>query len=123
VIRRYGLHPRIVDGSGLSRQNRSSPLEVVDLLRKVWHTPVGRVLARSLPTLGMNGTTRRIGAGTPAQGRCIAKTGTLNFVTNLAGYCASRGHRMLAFAVFIDGPTNAQAIQMLGWLMGPIARY
>jgi D-alanyl-D-alanine carboxypeptidase/D-alanyl-D-alanine-endopeptidase (penicillin-binding protein 4) len=96
---------------------------VVELLRQIWHTPEGRALSRSLPTLGVNGTTRRIGLKTPAQGRCIAKTGTLNYVTNLAGYCAGRGHQMIAFAVFIDGPSNTQAIQMLGWLMGPIARY
>jgi D-alanyl-D-alanine carboxypeptidase/D-alanyl-D-alanine-endopeptidase (penicillin-binding protein 4) len=123
VIGAYGLHPRIVDGSGLSRQDRSSPLEVLGLLRRIWQTPEGHVVSRSLPTLGVNGTTRRIGVGTPAQGRCIAKTGTLNFVTNLAGYCASRGHKMLAFSIFIDGPSNAQAIQMLGWLTGPVARY
>src|SRR6202043_1000702 len=28
-----GLHPRILDGSGLSRDDRSSPLDVVELLR------------------------------------------------------------------------------------------
>ncbi len=37
----YGLHPTILDGSGLSRNDRSSPLEVVDLLREMWGTPVG----------------------------------------------------------------------------------
>ncbi len=123
VLRDYGIHPRVVDGSGLSRQDSSSPLQVVDLLRQVWHTPEGHVLSRSLPTVGVNGTTRRIARGTPAQGRCIGKTGTLNYVTNLAGYCAARGHRMIAFAIFIDGPANTQAIQMLGWLLGPVARY
>ena len=61
------------------------------LLRKVWHTPIGHILLPSLPVVGVNGTTRRIGDGTVAQGRCIGKTGTLNYVTNLAGYC--RGPR------------------------------
>jgi serine-type D-Ala-D-Ala carboxypeptidase/endopeptidase (penicillin-binding protein 4) len=123
VMHEYRIHPRIVDGSGLSPQDSSSPQEVVDLLQKVWHTPEGHLVSRSLPTVGVNGTTRRIGLGTPAQGRCIGKTGTLNYVTNLAGYCASRGHKTLAFAIFIDGPSNSQAIQMLGWLLGPMARY
>ena len=31
------------------------------------------MLSASLPILGVNGTTRRIGKGTIAQGRCIAK--------------------------------------------------
>ena len=35
----FGVHPTIVDGSGLSRGDGSSPLEVVDLLRSVYLTP------------------------------------------------------------------------------------
>lgn len=123
VIRGYGLHPRIVDGSGLSRDDASSPHEVVALLDQIWHTSTGRRLERSLPTVGVNGTTRRIGVGTAAQGRCIAKTGTLNYVTNLAGYCASRGHRMLSFALFIDGPSNERALTLLGKMTAAIAKY
>ena len=71
------------------------------------------MLSGSLPILGVSGTTRRIGKGTIAQGRCIAKTGTLNYVTNLAGYCHSRGGHMLTFALFIDGPSNEQSIALL----------
>ena len=38
-----------------------------------------------------------IGLKTAAQGRCIAKTGTLNYVTNLAGYCRTHaGHMWLS---------------------------
>ena len=54
-----------------------------------------------------------IGVHTAAQGRCVAKTGTLNYVTNLAGYCRSRGRHTLAFALFIDGPGNWPAIALL----------
>jgi serine-type D-Ala-D-Ala carboxypeptidase/endopeptidase (penicillin-binding protein 4) len=118
-----GLHPRIGDGSGLSRDDRSSPRQVVALLRKVWHTPIGHVLSRSLPVLGVNGTVRRIGVGTPAQGHCIAKTGTLDYVTNLAGYCHGRGGHMLVFALFLDGPSNEQSIALLTRLTGAIAAY
>ena len=85
----FGLHPVILDGSGLSRDDRSSPAEIVDLLRDVWRTPVGRGLAASLPTVGINGTVQYIGIKTAARGRCLAKTGTLDGVTNLAGYCRS----------------------------------
>jgi D-alanyl-D-alanine carboxypeptidase/D-alanyl-D-alanine-endopeptidase (penicillin-binding protein 4) len=122
-IAAYGLHPRIGDGSGLSRDDRSSPLEVVALLRKVWHTDVGHVLSASLPVLGVNGTVRRIGIGTAARGRCIGKTGTLNYVTNLAGYCHARGGHMLVFALFLDGPSNEQSIALLTRMAGAIASY
>jgi D-alanyl-D-alanine carboxypeptidase/D-alanyl-D-alanine-endopeptidase (penicillin-binding protein 4) len=123
VIATYGLHPKIVDGSGLSRDDRSSPREVVELLAQLWHTPPGRLLSASLPVVGMTGTVRRIGVGTAAQGRCIGKTGTLNYVTNLAGYCHSRGGRMLAFALFLDGPTNARAMVLISRMTAAIARY
>jgi D-alanyl-D-alanine carboxypeptidase/D-alanyl-D-alanine-endopeptidase (penicillin-binding protein 4) len=119
----YQLHPRILDGSGLSRDDRSSPGEVVALLHKVWHTGPGHILAASLPVLGVSGTTRRIGKGTVAQGRCIAKTGTLNYVTNLAGYCHARGGHMLTFALFIDGPSNEQSIALMTKMSAAIASY
>ncbi len=106
----YGLHPTILDGSGLSRDDRSSPLEVVDLLREIWGTSVGHQLVASLPTVGKEGTVRGIGLKTAAVGNCAAKTGTLNYVTNLAGYCHSRSGHTLAFALFIDGPDNGTSV-------------
>lgn len=119
----YDLHPTIVDGSGLSRDDRSSPLEVVDLLRDVWHTKVGNELSASLPTVGRDGTVQTIGLKTAAQGHCQAKTGTLDYVTNLAGYCHSRGGKTIAFALFVDGPDNGTAILEESKMIAAIARY
>jgi D-alanyl-D-alanine carboxypeptidase/D-alanyl-D-alanine-endopeptidase (penicillin-binding protein 4) len=123
VISSFGLHPSIVDGSGLSRDDGSSPGQVVALLRTMWNTPLGRDLQASLPVVGVNGTVQRIAAHTVAQGRCVAKTGTLNYVTNLAGYCTARDHHVLAFALMIVGPPNSTAIQLLDRLVPAIARY
>jgi D-alanyl-D-alanine carboxypeptidase/D-alanyl-D-alanine-endopeptidase (penicillin-binding protein 4) len=123
AIRNYHLHPKIVDGSGLSRDDLTSPAEVVDLLSDVRGTATGNVLAASLPTVGVSGTTQTIATGTAAVGNCIAKTGTLNNVTNLAGYCHSRGHQLLAFALFIDGPPNWTALTWIGRMVAAIARY
>jgi serine-type D-Ala-D-Ala carboxypeptidase/endopeptidase (penicillin-binding protein 4) len=119
----FGVHPKVVDGSGLSRSDLSSPLEVVDLLRSVFPTPTGQTLRAALPVVGVSGTTRNIGVKTAAQGHCVAKTGTLNYVTNLAGYCHSRGAHTLAFALFVDGPSNTTALQLISQLVGAIARY
>ncbi len=123
AVAERGVHPEIVDGSGLSREDRSSPLEVVDLLRSVWGTPPGEILRASLPVVGRTGTVQGIGLRTAAQGRCVAKTGTLDYVTNLAGYCRSRGGDTLAFALFVDGPSNGQAVAMISKLVAAIARY
>jgi D-alanyl-D-alanine carboxypeptidase/D-alanyl-D-alanine-endopeptidase (penicillin-binding protein 4) len=123
VISGYGVHPDIVDGSGLSRRDLTSPNELVKLLDGVWRQPVGDVLWASLPIVGKTGTTTTIATGTPAQGNCIAKTGTLNFVTNLAGYCHSQGHKTVAFALFIDGPPNSTALVDLSRMVADIAKY
>jgi D-alanyl-D-alanine carboxypeptidase/D-alanyl-D-alanine-endopeptidase (penicillin-binding protein 4) len=123
VIDSFGVHPKIVDGSGLSRSDASSPGQVVALLRTMWNTPIGHVLQASLPVVGVSGTVQRIAPHTVAQGRCVAKTGTLNFVTNLAGYCTARDHHVLAFALMIDGPSNWAAIQLLNQMVPAIARY
>jgi D-alanyl-D-alanine carboxypeptidase/D-alanyl-D-alanine-endopeptidase (penicillin-binding protein 4) len=123
TIRSLGLHPTIVDGSGLSRSDRSSPGQVVALLRTMWNTPIGRVLNASLPVIGVNGTVQRIAPHTVAQGRCVAKTGTLDYVTNLAGYCTTRENHTLAFALMIDGPGNWTALQLFNRIVPAIARY
>jgi len=110
-------------GSGLSRADRSSPQQVVSLLRSLWHTTLGHELDSTLPVVGVSGTTAHIGVHTRAQGRCRAKTGTLDGVTNLAGYCQAAGGHTLAFALFLDGPTLEQARGLLSRLVGAIAAY
>jgi hypothetical protein len=44
-------------------------------------------------------------------------------VTNLAGYCASRGHQHVAFALFLDGPDNARALILVSRMIAAIAKY
>ncbi len=75
VIDTYGLRPTILDGSGLDRADRSSPHEVAALLRLIWHTDTASVLEDSLPLIGINGTTRRIAAGTPSAGQLRRQDG------------------------------------------------
>jgi D-alanyl-D-alanine carboxypeptidase/D-alanyl-D-alanine-endopeptidase (penicillin-binding protein 4) len=119
----YGLHPVIHDGSGLDRSDRSSPAQIVSLLRRAGGTATGQALEAALPITGVSGTVRGIGAHTPAQGRCVAKTGTLDYVTNLAGACAARGGHQLVFAIMLDGPANWQGYTLLGRMVGAVAGY
>jgi D-alanyl-D-alanine carboxypeptidase/D-alanyl-D-alanine-endopeptidase (penicillin-binding protein 4) len=123
IAAHYGLRPLLLDGSGLGRADRTSPLQVVELLRDVNATAVGRELSASLPTTGVNGTVQGIGAKTAAQGRCLAKTGSLNNVTNLAGYCETRSGQEIAFGLFIDGPDNGTGFELESRMVGAIAAY
>jgi D-alanyl-D-alanine carboxypeptidase/D-alanyl-D-alanine-endopeptidase (penicillin-binding protein 4) len=105
----YGIRPQVADGSGLSRANRTTVRQVVTLLTAIAGTRVGSELVGSLPVAGESGTLGRDMRGTPAQGRCQAKTGTLAYVASLAGYCHSHGGHTLAFALIIDGLPDPRA--------------
>ncbi|MGI8904253.1 MAG: D-alanyl-D-alanine carboxypeptidase/D-alanyl-D-alanine endopeptidase [Solirubrobacteraceae bacterium] len=96
---RFGIHPRLQDGSGLSRADRTTPMQVVIALKAMARD---RYFVSSLATAGKTGTLRYEAVGTAAQGRCRGKTGTLHDVASLAGYCqASDGHT-LAFAFLMN---------------------
>jgi D-alanyl-D-alanine carboxypeptidase/D-alanyl-D-alanine-endopeptidase (penicillin-binding protein 4) len=122
-ISAYAIHPRIVDGSGLSRSDRSSPDQIIALLRALHATPIGSELFASLPVVGESGTVQRIAANTAARGACVAKTGTLDGVTNLGGWCHSRAGKLLGFALFIDGPPNWRALPLISAMVTSVARF
>jgi D-alanyl-D-alanine carboxypeptidase/D-alanyl-D-alanine-endopeptidase (penicillin-binding protein 4) len=102
-----GIHPQVVDGSGLSESDRTSPYQVTDLLAELASTAIGPVLRGDLAVAGHTGTLALRMRYTGASGRCDAKTGTLTGVSNLAGYCTAADGHTLAFAIFTDGiPTK-----------------
>ena len=47
----------------------------------------------SLPVAGREGTVADRMRGTAAEGNCATKTGTLDGVSALSGYCTAGGHR------------------------------
>src|SRR6185503_10231981 len=53
---RYGARPTIVDGSGLSRQNRTTPRDVVRLLDGLDESDIARPMRISLSVAGKSGT-------------------------------------------------------------------
>jgi D-alanyl-D-alanine carboxypeptidase/D-alanyl-D-alanine-endopeptidase (penicillin-binding protein 4) len=119
----FGVHPRIVDGSGLSRADRTTPRQVVRLLETMHHQEIAGSFESSLAVAGRTGTIRKRMRGTPAQDRCKAKTGTLIGVSSLAGVCTAAGGHTIAFAMLMNraGVTRAHSIQ--DRITTAIARY
>jgi D-alanyl-D-alanine carboxypeptidase/D-alanyl-D-alanine-endopeptidase (penicillin-binding protein 4) len=101
-VARLGARPRLLDGSGLSRRDRATPRDVVDLIAAIDRSDVAAPFEASLPVAGLTGTLAHRMRGTAARGRCHAKTGTLSDVSALAGYCDTTGGRRVAFALLMN---------------------
>jgi serine-type D-Ala-D-Ala carboxypeptidase/endopeptidase (penicillin-binding protein 4) len=113
LAREVGIHPAIVDGSGLSRSNRTSPSQIVTLLTEMAKRPEGPGWRNAMPQPGRTGTLYARMRGTAAVTRCRAKTGTLREVSALSGYCTVPGGHVLAFS-FLENdvdPYYAKAIE------------
>jgi D-alanyl-D-alanine carboxypeptidase/D-alanyl-D-alanine-endopeptidase (penicillin-binding protein 4) len=98
----FGIRPRIVDGSGLSRRNRATPREVVRLLERMHNQDVAGTFRASLAVAGVTGTVKARMRRTAAAGRCNVKTGTLRLVSALAGYCLTANGRDIGFALMFN---------------------
>jgi D-alanyl-D-alanine carboxypeptidase len=75
----------LVDGSGLSYDDRVSPSAFVSYLTKFPATAAGQNFPQLLPANG-TGTLRKLNSGFPAEGVVRAKTGTLGRASTLVGY-------------------------------------
>jgi D-alanyl-D-alanine carboxypeptidase/D-alanyl-D-alanine-endopeptidase (penicillin-binding protein 4) len=93
------------DASGLSRSDVLTPHGLVVLLAAMDRHRHAGVFRDSLPVAGVDGTLEGRLRGTPAQGRVLAKTGSLRHVNALAGYATTRGGERLAFAIVLNHHT------------------
>jgi len=103
---------RLVDGSGLSHDDRASPMAFVSYLTRVPLSPAGRGFPMLLPTNG-TGTLRKLAKGLPGPGVVRAKTGTLGDVATLTGYLG-RPDGVLVISLMYNGP-RVQAARQQQW--------
>jgi D-alanyl-D-alanine carboxypeptidase/D-alanyl-D-alanine-endopeptidase (penicillin-binding protein 4) len=107
---------QLVDGSGLSTQDRVTPAALAAILRRATERthPELLSLATGLPVAGFSGTMLRRfrDKGTLAYAGLVhAKTGTLKNVTSLAGTVVDRDGRLLVFAFISNRSTPVSASQ------------
>lgn len=91
----------LVDGSGLSSDDRATPYAFVTYLARFPSTPGGRNFSLLLPANGF-GTLSKLSNGLPAPGVVRAKTGTLGNAATLVGYL---GHKdgLILISVMYNG--------------------
>jgi D-alanyl-D-alanine carboxypeptidase/D-alanyl-D-alanine-endopeptidase (penicillin-binding protein 4) len=112
------------EGSGLSRNNLTTPNATVTLLSFMSRHRSATAYLEALPVAGVDGTLRNRLKGTAAAGNLRAKTGSLRWASSLSGYVTTAAGERLAFCFMLNryhNPTglpraelDALAVQLAG---------
>jgi len=90
------------EGSGLSRNNLTTPNATITLLQFMSRHPEARSYHEALPIAGRDGTLRSRLRGTRAEGNVRAKTGTLRWANATSGYVTTAAGEKLAFCLMLN---------------------
>lgn len=121
-----GLPEPVLDnGSGLSREERSTARSLTALLRQGRQGPLGPAFTESLGIAGVDGTVQRLAERLPQSpllGRAWLKTGSLRDVASVAGYVQGESGRLYTVVAIVNHPNAAQARPALDLLLDWTAR-
>lgn len=115
-----------VDGSGLSKRDRVSAQQTVNLLNYVYtHFPITYEFIAALPISGTDGTLQRRFNTSAQQGFIRAKTGTMTGILSLSGYLSAANGHTLAFAIYINRKpkTSPNVAGRYHWLIDQLCNY
>jgi serine-type D-Ala-D-Ala carboxypeptidase/endopeptidase (penicillin-binding protein 4) len=116
----FGATPTIRDGSGLSRADATTPLELVGLLEQLVDD---EAFYGSLAVMGESGTLEDRLERSRARGRCRGKTGTLSDVSALSGYCETAGGDLVAYSFLMNRVYVPTARDLQDRMVSALARY
>src|ERR1019366_10225666 len=114
------------EGSGLSRDNLTTPNATVTLLRFMNRHKCAQVYLEALPIAGVDGTLRNRMKGTPAAGKVRAKTGTLRWANALSGYVTTAAGEHLVFSLMLnryEPPAGRSRTEELDGIAVMLARF
>jgi D-alanyl-D-alanine carboxypeptidase/D-alanyl-D-alanine-endopeptidase (penicillin-binding protein 4) len=114
------------EGSGLSRNNLTTAANTARLLQFMATHKERDAFVASLPVAGVDGSLRRRMKGTAAEGKVLAKTGTLRYASSLSGYATTAAGEKLVFSLMLNRypvPANAKSGDPLDELAVLIAGY
>jgi D-alanyl-D-alanine carboxypeptidase/D-alanyl-D-alanine-endopeptidase (penicillin-binding protein 4) len=120
---KFGVHPLLADGSGLSRANRTTTRQVVRLMERMHAQEIAASWEGSMAIAGRSGTLRKRMRGTAAAGACRGKTGTIIGVSALSGYCTTQGGATVAFSFIENGVYVLGAKRTEDRMLAAIAKY
>jgi D-alanyl-D-alanine carboxypeptidase/D-alanyl-D-alanine-endopeptidase (penicillin-binding protein 4) len=109
-IRKEDFH--FEEGSGLSRNNLTTPDATIALLQFMDRHAEAAAYRDALPLAGVDGTLRNRFKSTPAERNVQAKTGTLRWANSISGYLKTAAGERLAFCIMLnryDAPDNERS--------------
>ena len=110
------------NGSGLSRIERISPLQLASVLRAAAASNWSAEFKSSLPIAGVDGTMARRGAAI-APGTARIKGGTLNNTAAIAGYVSDQQGKHWIIVAMINRPDAAKGRVVLDSLLSWVASH
>ena len=99
------------EGSGLSRDNLTTPSATVALLQFMHRHQWGQVYLDALPIAGVDGTLRNRMKDTPAAGNVRAKTGTLRWASSISGHVTTAAGERLLFSLMVNRYSGATSVR------------
>jgi D-alanyl-D-alanine carboxypeptidase/D-alanyl-D-alanine-endopeptidase (penicillin-binding protein 4) len=111
------------EGSGLSRNNLTTPNATVALLKYMNAHAEADAYLKALPIAGVDGTLRNRLKGTPAANNVRAKTGTLRWANALSGHVKTAAGERLIFSIMLnryvagDGPSARDQIDKIAVML------
>jgi D-alanyl-D-alanine carboxypeptidase/D-alanyl-D-alanine-endopeptidase (penicillin-binding protein 4) len=96
------------EGSGLSRNNLTTPNATIALLQYMRHHKRAEVYLNALPIAGVDGTLRNRMRGTAAANNVRAKTGTLRWANSLSGHVTTAAGERLLFSIMLNRYQNSE---------------
>lgn len=114
----------LTDGSGLSAGNLVTPRAFVQLLSYMYRHPKKASFIAGLPRAQQRGSLLRRFAGTPLQGRVLAKTGSIARVNTLSGYIEKADGRVITFSIQANAHdiSNRQMLAQIDSVVVQLAR-
>jgi D-alanyl-D-alanine carboxypeptidase/D-alanyl-D-alanine-endopeptidase (penicillin-binding protein 4) len=95
------------EGSGLSRNNLTTPNATITLLQFMSHHKCADAYLNAMPIAGVDGTLRNRMKGTAAAGNVRAKTGTLRWANSLSGHVTTAAGEHLLFSIMLNRYHNS----------------
>ena len=113
----------IEDGSGLSRLNNVSSTTMAQLMRYAVNSKYSDIYVESLSISGVDGTLKSVTRNSIAEGRILAKSGSMQKVRSYTGLVNSVSGKQYAFSIIVNqyGESSAAIRSRLEDLMIAIA--